>query len=137
MLVASASDPIPNMHLIHTLCRLAVAHHFQNEIEKQLAHHFVTLSEIIDYNKDYDLHTIAVVFQVFRFHGYNMSSATQSRIKGEVILDEALAFTKSELQSIASLPIDPYLTEYVVYALLRIRRKLNMRKERRHSQGFY
>ncbi|KAK8599381.1 hypothetical protein V6N13_077307 [Hibiscus sabdariffa] len=72
MLVASASDPIPNVHLIHTLCRSGVSHHFQNEIEKQLAHHFVTLSEII---KDYDLHTTAVVFQVFRFHGYNMSSA--------------------------------------------------------------
>ncbi|KAK8473951.1 hypothetical protein V6N11_008386 [Hibiscus sabdariffa] len=142
MLVASASDPIPNVHLIHTLCRSGVSHHFQNEIEKQLAHHFVTLSEII---KDYDLHTTAVVFQVFRFHGYNMSSdvfskfkdengkfkasdikgiislheATQFRIKGEVILDEALAFTKSELQSIASQPIDQHLTEYVVNALNR------------------
>ncbi|KAK8493664.1 hypothetical protein V6N13_046684 [Hibiscus sabdariffa] len=74
MLVASASDPIANMHLIHTLCRSGVAHHFQNEIEKQLAHHFMTLSEIIDDDKDHDLHTIAVIFQAFRLHGYNMSS---------------------------------------------------------------
>ncbi|KAK8569638.1 hypothetical protein V6N13_046687 [Hibiscus sabdariffa] len=74
MLVASASDPIPNMHLIHTLCRLGVSHHFENEIEKQLAHHFMTLNEIIDDDKDHDLHTIAAIFQVFRLHGYNMSS---------------------------------------------------------------
>ncbi|KAK8569636.1 hypothetical protein V6N13_046685 [Hibiscus sabdariffa] len=105
MLVASESDPIANMHLIHTLCRLGVSHHFQNEIEKQLAHYFASLSEIIDDDKDHDLHTIAVIFQVFRSHGYNMSS------------DEALAFTKPELQSIASQPIDSHLIEYIVNTL--------------------
>ncbi|KAK8493663.1 hypothetical protein V6N11_028079 [Hibiscus sabdariffa] len=143
MLVASESDPIANMHLIHTLCRLGVSHHFQNEIEKQLAHYFASLSEIIDDDKDHDLHTIAVIFQVFRSHGYNMSSdvfnkfkdgddkfkasdtkgiisvheATQFRTNGEVILDEALAFTKPELQSIASQPIDSHLIEYIVNTL--------------------
>ncbi|GMJ06425.1 sesterterpene synthase 2, terpene synthase 19 [Hibiscus trionum] len=141
MLVASATDPVANMHLIHTLCRLGVSHHFQNEIEMQLAHYFATLDVI----KDHDLHTIAVVFQVFRFHGYNTSSdvfnkfkdangkfkasdikgiislheATQFRINGEAILEEAMTFTKSELQSIASQSTDSDLTEYIVNALKR------------------
>ncbi|KAK8493659.1 hypothetical protein V6N12_000644 [Hibiscus sabdariffa] len=145
MLVASASDPIPNMHLIHTLCRLGVSHHFENEIEKQLAHHFMTLNEIIDDDKDHDLHTIAAIFQVFRLHGYNMSSdvfnkfkdangkfkasdikgiislheATQFRTNGEVILDEAMSFTKPELQSIASQSTDSDLTEHIANVLNR------------------
>ncbi|KAK8521190.1 hypothetical protein V6N12_005101 [Hibiscus sabdariffa] len=163
MLVASASDPIPNMQLIHTLCRLGVSHHFQNEIEKQLAHHFVTLSEIIDDDKDHDLHTIAVIFQVFRLHGYNMSSgvfnkfkdandkfegndikgiislheATQFRTNDDVILNEALAFTKPELQSIASHSIDPDLTEYILNALDRPYLKDVHRLEARKFIYFY
>ncbi|KAE8727391.1 hypothetical protein F3Y22_tig00005465pilonHSYRG00162 [Hibiscus syriacus] len=76
-----------------------------------------------------------VIFKVFRFHGYNLSSgkgsltydengkfkasdikgiislleAAQFRINGEAFLDEALSFTKPELQSIASQSIDPHL----------------------------
>ncbi|GMJ06426.1 sesterterpene synthase 2, terpene synthase 19 [Hibiscus trionum] len=145
MLVASATDPVANMHLIHTLCRLGVSHHFQNEIEMQLAHYFATLDEVIDHNKDHDLHTTAVIFQVFRFHGYNISSdvfnkfkdangefkgsdikgiislyeATQFRINGEVILEEAMTFTKSELHSIASRSTDSDLTEYILNAVNR------------------
>ncbi|KAK8569634.1 hypothetical protein V6N13_046683 [Hibiscus sabdariffa] len=118
MLVASASDPIPNMHLIHTLCRLAVAHHFQNEIEKQLAHHFVTLSEIIDYNKDYDLHTIAVVFQVFRFHGYNMSSDATSAGTKRVIQFTKLAEAFLEQARWVHEGYQPTFDEYIKTAVI-------------------
>ncbi|GMJ06428.1 terpene synthase 18, sesterterpene synthase 1 [Hibiscus trionum] len=163
MLVASATDPVANMHLIHTLCRLGVSHHFQNEIEMQLAHYFATLGKVIDHDKDHDLHTTAVIFQVFRFHGYNMSSdvfnkfkdangkfkasdikgiislyeATQFRINGEVILDEALIFTKSELHSIASRSTDSNLTEYIVNALNRPYLKDVERLEARQFIYFY
>ena len=74
MLVASTDDPIENMFLINSLCRLGVSYHFESEIEKQLSHLFITLGEVIDNNKDYDLHTIAVIFQVFRSHGHKMPS---------------------------------------------------------------
>ncbi|KAK8273460.1 hypothetical protein V6Z12_D10G005700 [Gossypium hirsutum] len=73
MLMASTTDPIRNIFLIYSLCRLGVSYHFETEVEQQLAHRFDTLSQLI-HNNNYDLHTIADMFQVFRFHGYNMSS---------------------------------------------------------------
>ncbi|KAK8683204.1 hypothetical protein V6N13_039270 [Hibiscus sabdariffa] len=70
MLMSSRDDPIENILLINSLLRLGVSYHFEIEIEEQLSHLFATFS--ID-SKDYDLHTVAVVFQVFRSHGYKMS----------------------------------------------------------------
>ncbi|OMO90643.1 hypothetical protein CCACVL1_07328 [Corchorus capsularis] len=129
MLVVSASDPIEKLHLIFSLYRLGISYHFENEIEDYLNHLFISLpNQLID-DKDYDLQTISIVFQVFRFHGYKMLSdvfskfqdgdgkfkkeliddvkgiislyeATHFRMTGEVILDEALTFTTKKLEEI-------------------------------------
>ncbi|MFQ6644498.1 hypothetical protein Gotur_019285, partial [Gossypium turneri] len=122
MLMASTTDPLHNILLVNSLCRLGVSYHFETEIEQQLTHCFDTLSQLIQ-NNDYNLHEIAIMFQVFRSHGYNMSSfkkrngefkigdikeiitlyeAAQFRINGEFILDKAFNFTTSQLKSIVS-----------------------------------
>ncbi|KAL1076101.1 hypothetical protein V6Z11_D10G006100 [Gossypium hirsutum] len=135
MLMASTTDPIRNIFLIYSLCRLGVSYHFETEVEQQLAHRFDTLSQLI-HNNNYDLHTIADMFQVFRFHGYNMSShafnkfkyengkfnmitlyeAAQFKINGEFILDEAFNFTTTQLKSIVSQASTHY-AQYIENAL--------------------
>ncbi|TYI04270.1 hypothetical protein ES332_A10G005500v1 [Gossypium tomentosum] len=141
MLMASTTDPLQNILLINCLCRLGVSHHFEIEIEQQLTHCFDTLSQLI-HNSDNNLHDIAIMFQVFRSHGYNISSdifnkfkdgdgefkvsdtkgmislyeASQFRINGELILDEACTFTTSQLKSMVSQTSTHY-AQYIENAL--------------------
>ncbi|KAG4123900.1 hypothetical protein ERO13_D10G005300v2 [Gossypium hirsutum] len=141
MLMASTTDPLHNILLINSLCRLGVSYHFETEIEQQLAHCFDTLSKLI-HNNDFNLHETAIMFQVFRSHGYNMSpdifnkfkdendefkvkntkelislyEASHFRINGELVLDEACAFTTSQLKSMVSRTSPPY-AQYIENAL--------------------
>ncbi|KAK8703901.1 hypothetical protein V6N13_047543 [Hibiscus sabdariffa] len=71
MVMVPTTDLMEKMHLIYSLCRLGVSYHFENEIEEQLNHLFIRLPGLLD-DKDYDLHTVAMVFQVFRLNGYKM-----------------------------------------------------------------
>ncbi|KAL4297222.1 hypothetical protein GQ457_12G026130 [Hibiscus cannabinus] len=141
--MSSRDDPIENILLINSLLRLGVSYHFEIEIEEQLNHLFLTFS--ID-NKDYDLHTVAVIFQVFRSNGYKMScnvfnkfkndngmfkeelasntkgiislyEACQWGIHQEHILDEALTFTTLHLESLLSRSCPDHLREYIGNAL--------------------
>ncbi|TYH47572.1 hypothetical protein ES332_D10G006500v1 [Gossypium tomentosum] len=73
MLMASTTAPLHNILLINSLCRLGVSYHFETEIEQQLTHCFDTLSQLIQ-NNDYNLNETAIMFQVFRSHGYNIFS---------------------------------------------------------------
>ncbi|GMI92261.1 hypothetical protein like AT3G14490 [Hibiscus trionum] len=148
MLVVPTTDPIEKIHLINSLCRLGVSYHFENEIEEQLSHLFITLPKLLD-DKDYDLHTIAMVFQVFRFNRYKMPcgvfsrfqdgdgkfkeevlddakgmvslyEASHFRMNGEPILEEALSFTRQHLRSLANrTSTSPHLREYIINALFR------------------
>ncbi|TYG48348.1 hypothetical protein ES288_D10G005900v1 [Gossypium darwinii] len=101
ILMASTTDPLHNILLINSLCRLGVSYHFETEIEQQLAHCFDTLSQLI-HNNDFNLHETAIMFQVFRSHGYNMSPAC--------------AFTTSQLKSMVSRTSPPY-AQYIENAL--------------------
>ncbi|KAL4298341.1 hypothetical protein GQ457_12G026090 [Hibiscus cannabinus] len=144
MLMSSRDDPIENILLINSLLRLGVSYHFEIEIEEQLSHLFATFS--ID-SKDYDLHTVAVVFQVFRSNGYKMSCDVFKKFKNddgmfkeelasntkgiislyeacqwgmhqEHILDEALTFTTLHLESLSVGRSCPdHLREYIGNAL--------------------
>ncbi|XP_038993122.1 probable terpene synthase 6 [Hibiscus syriacus] len=67
----------------------------------------------------------------------SLHEATQFRINGDAILDEALTFTKPELQSIASHSIDPHLSEYIVNALNYPNLKDVQRLEERKFIYFY
>ncbi|GMI96279.1 terpene synthase 21 [Hibiscus trionum] len=144
MLMSSRDDPIENILFINSLLRLGVSYHFEIEIEEQLSHLFRTFQ--ID-SKDYDLHTVAVIFQVFRSHGYKMSCDVFNKFKNddgmfkeelasdtkgiislyeacqwgmhqEHILDEALTFTTLHLESLSiSRSCPDHLREYIGNAL--------------------
>ncbi|WRX34299.1 Terpene synthase [Theobroma cacao] len=164
MLMASTSEPIEKMFLINSLYRLGVSYHFENEIEEHLNLLFDSLPEHIEDN-DYDLYTIAVIFQVFRLHGYKMLcdvfskfqdgdgkfkealisdikgmislyEASHFRMNGELILDEALAFTTKHLESLAN-QSSPHLGEYIVNALFRPYHHGMQRLEARQYISFY
>ncbi|KAK1584506.1 hypothetical protein Q3G72_033596 [Acer saccharum] len=72
MLVAATNDPVEEVYLINSLCRLGVSYHFQAEIEVHLKHIFESQQNLGDDN-DYDLYTVSLLFRVLRQHGYKMS----------------------------------------------------------------
>ncbi|XVE79237.1 hypothetical protein DITRI_Ditri14bG0041800 [Diplodiscus trichospermus] len=158
-------DPIENICLINSLSRLGVSYHFENEIDEQLDHLFITLPQFMD-NKDYDLYTVAIIFQVFRSHGYKMSCDVFNKFKdgdgmfkkelannvkgmislyeashwgmhGELILDEALAFTRTHLESLVNQSCPNHLRQYIANALYRPYHKGTPRLEARQYISFY
>ncbi|KAK8548642.1 hypothetical protein V6N12_061551 [Hibiscus sabdariffa] len=148
MLMVLTTDPMEKIHLINSLCHLEVSYHFENEIKEQLNHLFMKLLKLLD-DKDYDLHTVALVFQVFRLNGYKVPcgvfskflnsdgkfkeevvgdvkgmvglyEASHFRVKGEGILDEALGFTTEHLRTLANQTwTSPHVREYIENALSR------------------
>ncbi|EOY13945.1 Terpene synthase 21, putative [Theobroma cacao] len=163
-MLSAPSDQVEKILLINSLCRLGLSYHFENEIEEQLSYLFVSLSKHMD-DKDYDLETVAAIFQVFRLHGYRMRcdvfnkfkegdgefkevlasdvkgilslyEASQFRINGEKILDEALAFTTKHLESLTD-QSSPHLREYIGNALNRPYHKGMPRVEARQYITFY
>uniref|UniRef100_A0A1W7HBY5 Putative gamma-cadinene synthase n=1 Tax=Scoparia dulcis TaxID=107240 RepID=A0A1W7HBY5_SCODU len=121
MLKAEGSTTIDKLILIDTLERLGVAYHFEQEIEEQL-------QQIMNEDwTDYDLFTTALQFRLLRQHRYHVScsvfdkfkntcnkfketlrtnakgllslyDATQLRIHGEDILEEAVSFAENHLK---------------------------------------
>lgn len=73
MLVASRNDPVEEVVLINLLCRLGVSYYFENEIEERLNHIFEMQPDLAA-EKDCDLYTTAILFRVFRQHGFKVSS---------------------------------------------------------------
>ncbi|KAJ4724611.1 Terpene synthase [Melia azedarach] len=143
---SSADNPIGEVILINSLCRLGVSHHFETEIEKRLDHIFEAHPDLAAEN-DYDLYTVALIFRIFRQHGFKMScgvfnkykesdgkfkeslisdmrgilslyEATQLRVHEEDILEEALTFTTAQLKKISLAPnTSPQLTKHITEAL--------------------
>ncbi|KAJ9141359.1 hypothetical protein P3X46_031901 [Hevea brasiliensis] len=134
MLMADASNPIKKIELINLLCRL-----------EQLIHIFNWVPQLFDEN-DYDLYTTALLFQVLRKHGFKMTcdvfkkfknsngefkksiikdvrgilslyEASFMSVHGEDILDEALEFTRSHLESMA-MQSKPHYSERIKNALI-------------------
>ncbi|TYG97051.1 hypothetical protein ES288_A10G006200v1 [Gossypium darwinii] len=116
MLMASTTDPLHNVLLINSLCRLGVSYHFETEIEQQLTHCFDELSKLIHND-------------VFRSHGYNMSSDAFNKFKDEngkfkvsdtkelISLYEASHFRiNGELKSMVS-RTSPHYAQYIKNAL--------------------
>ncbi|XVE81277.1 hypothetical protein DITRI_Ditri15bG0050900 [Diplodiscus trichospermus] len=129
MLVASTADPIENVKFIDTLLRLGVSYHFDCDIESHLERIFNSQPNLVAEN-DLDLNSTSIVFRVFRQYGFRIScsvfnnfmdnngkfkkgliddvrgmlslyEAAHLRVHGESILEEALAFTKANLKSLA------------------------------------
>ncbi|KAK1575092.1 hypothetical protein Q3G72_002520 [Acer saccharum] len=75
MLIAPPTDddPAKKVGFINLLCRLGVSYHFKSEIDQQLNHIFDAHYSQLKEHHDYDLYTVALLFRVFRQHGYKMS----------------------------------------------------------------
>ncbi|XP_010480293.1 PREDICTED: alpha-humulene/(-)-(E)-beta-caryophyllene synthase-like [Camelina sativa] len=145
-LLASRENPIENIKFIDVLCRLGVSYHFEEEIFAQLeamfaSHDFMHMIR----NNEFDLYTVALVFQVLRQFGHKLVSDVFDKFKnkngefmehlaedargllclyeaahwsthGEDILDEALAFARSNLEKVAS-RCSPHLAVRIKNAL--------------------
>lgn len=145
MLIASRNDPVEEVVLINLLCRLGVSYHFETEIGERLNHIF-EMKPNLAAEKRCDLYTTALLFRVFRQHGFKVSSgvfnkfkdddgkfkecltrdvrgmlslyeATHLRLHGEEILEEALTFTTAHLKSHLASNLDPKLAKHIHDAL--------------------
>ncbi|KAG2682103.1 hypothetical protein I3760_11G175400 [Carya illinoinensis] len=119
-----------NVRTMLTALRLGVSYHFDNEIQ-EILQQLQKTHESDDPEYNYDLYSVALLFRLLRQDGYFVScdmfnkfkdskgnfkgslsndvkgilslyEATHLRVTGEDILDEALVFTTTHLQSVAS-----------------------------------
>ncbi|BFG29365.1 hypothetical protein CerSpe_156390 [Prunus speciosa] len=146
----SAGDLSHQLKLIDAIQRLGVAYHFEREIEEALERMHTTLHDN-DSDDDGDLYNLALCFRLLRQHGHNVScdifnkfkdengnfkesliadvsgmlsfyEATHLRVHGEDILEEALAFTTTHLESATTRVSNP-LAAQITQALERPLRK--------------
>ncbi|TQD81052.1 hypothetical protein C1H46_033405 [Malus baccata] len=159
MLMTSPENVSQKLNLIDDIQRLGVSYHFGNEIEEILQKIHKS-----SYDLD-DLYTVALRFRLLRQQGYNVScdlfnklkdgdgkfkeslvddvvgllslyEATHLRIHGEEILDEALTFTTTNLES-ATFRLSPPLAKAVTHALNQPLRKGLPRVEARYYLSVY
>ncbi|XP_077213724.1 beta-cubebene synthase-like isoform X1 [Tasmannia lanceolata] len=124
-MLKDARDPLQIMNLVDALQRLGLAYHFEILIEEALSRLYYTYTKGGD-NAD-DLHAISLQFRLLRQQGYNIPSDVFSKFKddqgnfnvtlsntqgmlslyeaahlsthGEVVLDDALVFTRKHLKA--------------------------------------
>ncbi|GKV02275.1 hypothetical protein SLEP1_g14732 [Rubroshorea leprosula] len=153
--------PSKKLHLIDAIQRLGIAYHFEIEIDNALEKiHLGGVDHV-----EYDLHTTAVWFRLLRQQGIkvpseifkkfidekgkfkedlindvpgmlNLYEAAHLRLHGEDILEEAIAFTISHLESMAT-KVSPLLQEQISHALIRPIRKSLPRIEARYHISLY
>ncbi|XP_058745028.1 probable terpene synthase 2 isoform X2 [Vicia villosa] len=165
MLVAKSEKPFQKVHLIDSICRLGVSYYFEKEIEENLQYihrNSVENGEIIFED---NLYSLAVLFRLLRQQGLYVSpnvfnkykddkgsfsetlikdvegmlslyEATHLMIHGEDILEEALAFTTTHLESIANQSSHPHATQ-VKYSLRQTIHKNLPRLEARRFISIY
>ncbi|KAH7861279.1 hypothetical protein Vadar_024120 [Vaccinium darrowii] len=141
-LVEAKGERSQQLDLIDAIQRLGVAYHFETEIELRLHHIYETYGD----KNDEDLYTMSLKFRLLRQQGYPVScdifnklkddegkfqesligdvrgllslyEGTHLRVHGEDILDEALEFTTTQLNSaLPNLSNNPIAAQ-VVHAL--------------------
>ncbi|GKV18183.1 hypothetical protein SLEP1_g28601 [Rubroshorea leprosula] len=161
MLDDSTCDHSTKLRSINAVQLLGIDYHFEREIEDALQRIYH------DGDTCYDLSTVALWFRLLRQQGINVSSevfkkfmdmdgkfkvdlvndvpgllslyeAAHLGLQGEEILDEALVFTTSNLQSIVTqIEISPLLVEQVTHALNQPLWKGLPRIEARHYISLY
>ncbi|KAL5548165.1 hypothetical protein UlMin_003396 [Ulmus minor] len=164
ILLASAANPLESLKLIDTIQRLGVSYHFETEITEILGK--LKKIESVDGFSIDDLHTISIWFRLLRQEGFNISSdifkrftnkegkfhdsitsdvqgmlslyeASHLMVHGEPILEEALTFSRTYLQSSLNESSPPFLTEQVRHALKQPIRKGLQRVEARFFNSIY
>ncbi|KAL6283769.1 hypothetical protein ACE6H2_014698 [Prunus campanulata] len=147
----SAGDFSHQLKFIDAIQRLGVAYHFESEIEEALERMHVAFRDH-DFSDDGDLYNVALGFRLRREHGYKVScdvfnkfkdengsfkecliadvpgmlslyEAGHLGVRGEEILDEALAFTITHLDSAAKAHGSYEHAEQITQALERPLRK--------------
>ncbi|KAG8386213.1 hypothetical protein BUALT_Bualt03G0125800 [Buddleja alternifolia] len=128
VLVTTPDESLHKLELIDSIQRLGVAYHFEKEIDISLKRIYETYSEC-NRKEDDDLYIAALCFRLLRQQGYNLSSAdvfnkfldhegkfeesltnnvqgilslyeaAHCRVHGEEILENALGFSSSVLES--------------------------------------
>ncbi|KAK9265812.1 hypothetical protein L1049_017788 [Liquidambar formosana] len=159
-LVAAADKPSEKLNMIDAIQRLGLAYHFKIEIEESLEHIFRTYHEENN-DEGNDLYHVALHFRLLREQGYPIScdvfskfkdnngdfvgdvrgmlslyEATHLRVHGEDILDQALAFSTTYLQSMAN-QLSSALATQVIHALKQPIRKGIPRLEARQYISIY
>nr|XP_034909751.1 probable terpene synthase 6 [Populus alba]TKR66322.1 terpene synthase/cyclase family protein [Populus alba] len=164
MLMASKKDTVEHIEFINQLCRLGVSYHFDDEIENSLKEIFYDLPNLLE-KHDFDLYTVSLLFRVLRQHGFKIPCVVFDKFKdtneefkktiindvkgilslyeasflsvhGEQVLDEALVFTKANLESSAT-QSSPRLADHIRNALIRPFHKGVPRIEARKYISFY
>ncbi|KAL3508558.1 hypothetical protein ACH5RR_027959 [Cinchona calisaya] len=136
MLIATPDKSKRKLDLIDTIQRLGVSYHFENEIEASLQFMYSTYHELCDEDGN-DLDTVALRFRLLRQQGHYVSSDVFNKFKnpegnfkesliinvggmlslyeaanylvhGEDILEEALKFTVTHLESML-----PHLSNFL------------------------
>ncbi|CAJ2652664.1 (-)-germacrene D synthase-like [Trifolium pratense] len=132
MLVSKIEKPLAKVHLIDSIIRLGLSYHFEDEIEEILQHVYNDYAENGELtNFEENLCSLAVLFRLLRQQGLYVSpnvfnkykdekgnfserllsdvegmlslyEATHMMVHGEDILEEALVFTTTHLESIAN-----------------------------------
>ncbi|KAJ9676221.1 hypothetical protein PVL29_024961 [Vitis rotundifolia] len=162
-LTAATANPSQLLNFIDAVQRLGVAYHFEQEIEEALQHIYNSFHDLNDI--DGDLYNVALGFRLLRQQGYSIScgifkkfsdergrfkealitnvqgmlglyEAAHLRVHGEVILEEALAFTTTHLKAMVEHLGYP-LAEQVAHALNRPIRKGLERLEARWYISIY
>ncbi|CAK9142772.1 unnamed protein product [Ilex paraguariensis] len=164
MLGTVANKPSQQLNLIDAIQRLGVSYHFNTEIDSVLGHIYECCTSC-DNKDDGDLYTSALRFRLLRQQGHNVScdvfkkfkddegkfkeslntnvqgllslyEAIQLRVHGEGILEEALAFTTTNLKFLLPHLTNP-LAEQVNHALQWPIRNCLTRLESRHYMSIY
>ncbi|XP_040988566.1 (-)-germacrene D synthase-like [Juglans microcarpa x Juglans regia] len=157
-LLASADQPSKQLNIIDVLQRLGVAYHFERDIEEALERIYASSGASDD---DNDLYNVSLHFRLLRQQGFRVScdvfnkfkdeksqfkeslsanipgllafyEATHLRVHGEEILDAALSFTTTQLESAKSNLSNP-LAAQVTHAL---KQSLHKGIPRLESRGF-
>ncbi|KAL3728763.1 hypothetical protein ACJRO7_033354 [Eucalyptus globulus] len=147
MLAGVVDKPSQMLHLIDQIQRLGIDYHFEHEVDEQLEqiHKSYSQLHLEDFKVD-DLHMVALIFRLLRQQGYNVSSeifnkfkdnegnfweslvtdargllslyeACHLRCHGDSILDEALPFATTHLESIDESKVSTSLAKQVNHAL--------------------
>ncbi|KAE8667309.1 (-)-germacrene D synthase [Hibiscus syriacus] len=160
MLMVATDEPIHKLQLIDTIKHIGISYHFEREIEdalRDIHHHY-------QYEADHSLEDTCLMFRLLRENGFNVQSeifnkfkdengnfnvsltrdvkgllqlyeASHLNVDGENILEEALAFTTTQLELAKG--DDGLISALVSHALNRPIRKSLPRLEARHYIPLY
>ncbi|XP_038704730.1 probable terpene synthase 6 [Tripterygium wilfordii] len=160
---SSNDNMLEKIYLVDSICKLGVSYHFEGEIENVLCQMFhIQDHHLLSYDDNaYDLYAVALIFRVFRQHDVSnkfkgndgkqkatlanvanamlsLYEASHLSFHGEDILDEALSFSKSWLESLVkSQTISPHLRQHIMNALEQTYHRGIPRIEARNYISFY